>query len=72
MLPISVNKITHQKPIHLQHKDVYTQLPSVNNNDSEDVYNYLVENIDNFDFMDEKIRPIIEQAIEEYKGPFII
>lgn len=54
MLPISVNKLLQQKPIHLQCNDVYTQLPSVNNNnDSEDVYNYMVENIDNLDFMDE-------------------
>ena len=51
MLPISVNKLPQQKPIH-QYNDVYTQLPLVNN-DSEDVYNYMVENIDNLDFMDE-------------------
>jgi hypothetical protein len=37
------------------------------NNDNKDRYHILIY----FDFMDPKIRPIIERAIESYTGPFI-
>ena len=38
------------------------------NKGTSDRYHMLIY----FDFMDEKIRPIIEQAVKAYKGPFII
>jgi len=58
MLPISVNKISNQKPIHVQYN--MSQWSESNNDNitnsslnSETLYNYMVENIDGLEFIDE-------------------